>query len=260
MFLYLSKVLPVFLYPLGLSIVLVVLAGLLLHPRRIWLVRVLCLSTFALLFVFGSPITSRALLDSLERQYPGYDTARAPRAEAIVVLGGVVRGPSGPRRNIEMTESSDRLIEAIRLWRARKAPLVLMSGGNIDFLIGPGQTPESQLMRQFVLEFGLPADSVLSETASRNTYENAEFSKRMLEKRGIRRILLVTSAFHMPRSVAIFRRAGFEVFPATTDFISDGSRPDPIFDWLPSAESLGHSTLALKEIVGLAVYRLRGWA
>ncbi len=259
MFLYLSKLLPLFFYPLGLGVVLVAAAAVLIRLKWLRAAQVLCVTAMALLWGFSAPFTSQALLSSLEGQYLPVPIDQVPQAEAIVVLGGALRTPNARRTQVELTEASDRILHAARLFKAEKAPLVLMSGGNIVFLSEPDWPPESVSMAGLARELGVPAGVILVETRSQNTFENAEMSRAVLAPKGIRRILLVTSALHMPRSVAIFKKAGFEVIPASTDFQS-GEKLDLLLQWLPSAESLFYSQMALKEWVGLLVYRLRGWA
>ena len=109
-------------------------------------------------------------------------------------------------------------------------------------------------------EWGIPAAAIEVEEASINTRENALFSYRLLSARGIRKIVLVTSAMHMPRAAGAFRKAGFEVIPAPADFRTGWGAPNPVFLWLPNAGSLEHSQTALHEWLGLWTYRLRGWA
>ena len=115
---------------------------------------------------------------------------------------------------------------------------------------------------------GVPEDAIWLEPDSRNTYENALNSRIMLDARGIRRVVLVTSAAHMPRSVALFERQGLEVIPAPADFrvtqagwqmLTSGSPEAQMVGLLPSAENLAITTSALKEYLGILVYRLRGW-
>jgi uncharacterized SAM-binding protein YcdF (DUF218 family) len=109
-------------------------------------------------------------------------------------------------------------------------------------------------------EWGIPAAAIEIEEASINTRENALFSYRLLSARGIRKIILVTSAMHMPRAAGAFRKAGFEVVPAPADFRTGWGEGNPVLLWLPSAGSLEHSQAPLHEWLGLWIYRLRGWA
>lgn len=260
MFLYLSKLIPLFFYPIGLATILTLFSLFWIWRKRLRLaVSSIALSIFILLF-FSAPVVSKWLLGTLEGQYPAVAVEKWPRVQAIVVLGGSLRSPNTRHTDIELSEASDRILEAARLYKAQKAPIILMSGGNIDFLSAANLPPESQLMAQLAEEFDVPKAVLLTETTSRNTYENAKNSWEILHPKGINQILLVTSAFHMPRSVAIFNKIGFTVIPATTDFLSGDDDVDWLLNTLPSAEALSNSTLALKEWVGLLTYRLRGWA
>src|ERR1700690_965161 len=123
MFQHLSKVLPYLVYPFNLSLVL--LAAGIVFWKRSRLARLLCVAALALLVVFGAPDVADALLHSLERQYPDRGIEAMPAAGAIVVLGGVIQMPSAQHGNSALLDPSDRLLEALRLYRAGKAPLVL---------------------------------------------------------------------------------------------------------------------------------------
>ena len=115
-------------------------------------------------------------------------------------------------------------------------------------------------MSALLREWGVPQEAIVVEDRSLNTRENALFSLRILAARNIRRILLVTSASHMPRAAAAFRKAGFEVTPAPADFQTGWDPLDVPLEWWPNAHSLAYSDIALKEWLGLVLYRLRGWA
>ena len=113
-------------------------------------------------------------------------------------------------------------------------------------------------MADILRVMGVPPGAMLLEEQSLTTYENALYSAPLLRERGIGRVLLVTSAFHMPRAVAVFEAQGVEVVPAPTDFkrlVGEGLIPG----WLPGAGNLARSSFALHEMAGLLVYRWRGW-
>ncbi|MDQ6699338.1 MAG: YdcF family protein, partial [Acidobacteriota bacterium] len=207
---------------------------------------------------FSSKIVSEALLRSLESQTPVRTIADMPVEQAIVVLGGYLHPPAGNNPTADLADASDRLVHGMRLFRAGKAPVILLTGGNIPFL-GAVRMTEAAAARDLLREWGVPAESILLEERSRNTEENARYSYRILNAKGIRHILLVTSAFHMPRSLAVFRKAGFNSIPAPTDFRSGWGEPDLLFQLLPDSDNLSLSTTALKEWLGLGLYRLRGW-
>ena len=256
MLFYASKVLPLFVYPLGLVLVLLAIAGFLRGWPRAR--RLLCLVAFSILAAFSSKFVSQALLRSLESQTPARTVQDMPVEQAIVVLGGYLNPPAGTNNTADLAEAADRLLHGMRLYRAGKAPLILLTGGNISFL-GATRMSEAAAARDLLREGGVPAESILLDEQSLNTEENARYSYRILNAKGIRHILLVTSAFHMPRSQAVFRKAGFDSVPAPTDFRSGRSDPDLLFQLLPDADNLSRSTTALKEWIGLGIYRIRGW-
>lgn len=220
----------------------------------------LLIASIVLLVVFACPETSLVLTRSLEDQYRDSDIARIPEAQAIVLLGGTIHMPSQQHRASGLIESSDRLLLAYRLYRAGKAPLVICSGGNNPLLGDTLQVSEARSMSGLLAEWGIPSRAIEVEEGSINTHENALFSYRLLSSRGIRKIILVTSAMHMPRASAAFRKAGFEVVPAPADFRTGWGEPNLALLWLPGAGSLDHSQAALHEWLGLWIYRLRGWA
>jgi uncharacterized SAM-binding protein YcdF (DUF218 family) len=252
-FLYLSKILPALLAPFSLALLLLA-AGLWIHK---WRARLL-VSALLVLLIPACPLVSDFLLSTLERQYPDRGLEALPPAEAIVVLGGSIGGPGGKHRDSHIVGASDRLLAALRLYHAGKAPLILCSGGSLALFGEAEKRPESEIVSSLLQEWGVPAGAILTEERSVNTHENAARSYDMLAARGIHKILLVTSAMHMPRAAATFRKAGFEVIPAPADFRT-GWDQEPL-DWIPNPSSLSDSEKALREWVGLWTYRLRGWA
>ena len=279
MSIFLSKLLPVFLYPLGLSSLLITIAllSLLWTSRRSRNVRnpnksinlfankqfpVILLSTaLAILWLSSNLIFSNWLLRSLEWQY--LPTGELPQAEAIVVLGGGTKPRIAPRPWYEVSEAGDRILYGSWLYKQGKAPLLLVSGGRIDWF-GEGGNPESEDMAAIAIAMGVPRLAILEDPDSLNTRENAVNTKRILSQKGINKILLVTSALHIPRSMAIFRKLGFEAIAAPTDFLAVQSQNNKgwgiLLDLLPNAEALKDTTSAIKEYIGLLVYRLSGWA
>ncbi len=262
MFLYFSKLLPPLVYPVGLITILILIA--LFSTRRPKLQRASLLLALGVLFIAGNRWVADGLVRSLEWQYlpPG----DIPRAEAIVLLGGGTLSAEPPRTMVEMTSAGDRVLYAAELYRQGKADRILVSGGGIDWISKVASPAEE--MAYLLERFQVPQEAILLEPDSRNTYENALYSREILEPMGINRIILVTSATHMPRSVALFKRQGFEVVPAPTDFritqssweqLFSPSLPTQVLNLLPSAENLSQTTGALKEYIGLFIYNLRGW-
>ncbi|HSF82516.1 MAG TPA: YdcF family protein [Anaerolineales bacterium] len=218
----------------------------------------------ALLYLASNHWVALGLARSLEWQY--LPTATLPNAEVIVVLGGGTQAANKPREIVEVNQAGDRVIYAAFLYKQGKAEHLLLTGGKIDWLSTDAGPAEDMFSLLELL--GVPAEAMWLETDSRNTYENAVNSHLLLESKHIHRILLVTSASHMPRSVRLFEGQGFEVIPAPTDFTVTQkdweqaiSAPlqTQVLNLLPSAENLSITSRMLKEYLGLFIYQLRGW-
>ncbi len=252
-----SKLLPLLVYPFNVSLWLLMSAtALLWFGRRRWAATLLGVNV-ALLLVCASPPLANALYARLERQYPPVAVADSPRADAIVVLGGGIGLPLPPRLEPDLNGSADRVWHAARLYRAGKAPLVIVSGGNV-FPQSNAQA-ESVYTADLLEAWGVERKDIVLEGQSRNTYENALHTRTILEDRELRRILLVTSAFHMPRALATFEHAGIEAIASPTDFRVVGYEQPAVLGWIPSLGALGGTTQVLQEHLGQTVYRLRGW-
>ena len=261
-FLFLSKLIPLFIYPLGLTTILLIVALLLGLKRSRWTALPIFLALIILLTA-SNPFLSDRLVKSLEWQY--FPPSEMPNTDAIVVLGGAARSVSPPRIIAELNEHGDRLLYAAQLYQEGKAPLIILSGGRIPWF-GRSDSEASD-MAEILQIMGVPKEAIIEEPNSLNTYQNALYTKEILEKEGIKQVILITSAFHMPRSVLIFRRQGIDIIPAPTDFwISEQklqeynqSLESKVITLLPNTGSLDRTTRALKEYIGKFVYRLRGW-
>lgn len=184
--------------------------------------------------VWSIPVCSEWLRYSLERQSPVVAEEKLPNADAVVVLGG---GGSG------------RLATGARVWRAGRAPVVVLSGGR-----GGPHRSEARSMAAAITRFGVPVSAVLLEERSWNTRENAAFTAELAETHRIRRVLLVTSALHMPRASALFRRAGLTVIPVPVPDRMARARWQE--RWLPRRSASRRSGRALKEYLGLLALRV----
>jgi len=262
MFLFLSKLLPLFIYPLGLACLLLMVALILAWKLPRWTPFPIALALVILLLA-GNAWVSQSLARSLEWQ--NIPESTLPTAEAIVVLGGGIKPADAPRPMIDLAEQGDRVIYAAQLYHENKAPLIIVSGGRIDW--AGDTTPESADMATLLEILDVPSTAIIQEPDSLNTYQNAVNTRKILEAKGINNILLVTSALHMPRSRLIFQKQGFEVIPAPTDFLiseKDLQNPNPrvedtFLSLIPSAGNIAITTDAIKEYIGMVIYRLRGW-
>ncbi len=257
----LSKVAPLFLYPLFVSIALGLIALLLLLFRKTAAAAVALVLLIATLCVAGSPWIAGKLIAAIEDGHTPLAAEDTPTADAIVLLAGVVAVPHPPRASAELKDAADRVLHSARLYRAAKAPLIIVSGGNV--FRQRNVHPESFYISNLLQEWGVPQQAIVTEGKSRNTYQNALESKRILDRLRLTKVLLVTSALHMPRALAVFRSVGINAVPAVTDIlVTHSARPEDqpvILDWLPTADSLLLTTFAIREHIGMWTYRWLGW-
>jgi len=209
-----------------------------------------------LLWLAATPGLSHSLQSLLEARAGETAAESLPRADAIVVLGGTLSPPSIAGGDANLSSAADRLVYAAKLYALGKAPVILISGGS-----GGGETSNAESVHAAALlaAWGVPASAILTETESVNTYENAVYSKLMLDQHGLKTVLLVTSAMHMPRALATVQSAGIAATPAATDFETHAAAPSGLPVWIASPGALEVTTRVLKEYVGWLVYWNRGW-
>ncbi len=247
----LTKLLPLFVYPLGLAILLCLFALLFLGARRR---RVAVFSLFlsiAVLWSASTSIVADFVIGSLEQQYPPLVVKAMPSAGAIVILGGMTRGMVPGTGLTDLSGGVDRLVHGAQLLKAGKAPLIILTGGSAE-----GYQPEAEAMADILVLMGIPEKAMLLESKSRNTYQNGLNTVPLLKELGINQILLVTSASHMRRASAVFEGMGISVIPAATDY-QVVERFTSILDWLPQASALNTTTRGIKEYIGWWVYSFR---
>jgi len=252
----LSKILQQFLNPLSLCIWLIIFSALLTLWRKKLGVTLLLL-TAVLLWVSSTSAVSSYLIASLERQYLPIPVSKSPKADAIVILGGGVGAAESPRIEVDLTDASDRILHATRLYKAGKAPLIIATGGANAWL--GTKTPEAFTMDKLLREWGVPSRAIIVEPASLNTHQNAVNTKHIINQKKLKTVLLVTSASHMPRALATFRSANINAIPSPTDYNIINKEESNILYFLPDIGALGGTMMALKEYLGLVVYRWRGW-
>jgi uncharacterized SAM-binding protein YcdF (DUF218 family) len=230
--------------------------GLLLLPTRFARSgRRLAFASLAVLALLGLSPVGNALMIPLEQRFPPWNNVGSAPG-GIVVLGGAISADVSTARNeVALNEAAERTIAVAELARRYPAARIVFSGGSAALLYKVD--PEAEFALRLFESFGIARDRVLLESRSRNTIENALFSKEMARPAPAERWLLVTSAFHLPRAVGAFRKAGFEVEPYPVDFrtrgVNDALRPFPTV-----GEGLRRTDLAVREWVGLPVYWMMG--
>ncbi len=248
----LSKTLGVFLVPPGLFVLLLFLSLLLflIKKQKPGLI-LLSLSLFFIYFVSIEP-GKDLILSPLENAYPYPDLSEV-KCQYIVVLGGgeIPHSPAENGKASVRPAVAKRLFEAFKLYREKELS-ILVSGGNV---YGIEAESEAEAMARFLKTIGIPDEKITEEKESRNTLENGIFSYQILEKKGVKNICLVTSAYHMPRSVRIFRKVGFRVTPVPADYRVYREKYG-WFSYMPKADYLQDSMNGFREYVGILYFEL----
>ena len=243
---YFNKILPMFVLPLGIVIILM-LCGLVFRRRvLIWL-------SFAILWISSTPLISSSLMRAAEGWAERSVAVDVANADAIVVLGGRRVIAPGPGAISEWADS-DRFFGGVELFQSGKAPLVVFSGAPHSW--EPNSRLEGDILKGYATAMGVPDEGIITTGRVLNTAEEAAAVSALLRVRqpNSPHILLVTSAFHMPRARAIFERAGLVVTPFPVDFqVSAVGRLD-VLDFLPHPNALYQTQTAIREAYGRLFY------
>ena len=264
MFIFLSKFLPLFVYPVGLACVLIS-AGLIFWKRK-KLSKFFFITALLVIFLGGNRLCANLLAKSLEWQHPQLNQ-QVKEVDLIVVLGGGTEPLNNPRPTTEINSAGDRVIYAAKLHQQFPEAKILLSGGDIDFLDQSTSTP-AQDMEKILLLMGISQSKLILQDRSQNTYEDALYSCQLIKEAGYEQVVLVTSAMHMPRSLKLFEKQGCLVIPAPTDYtITDitwektihPNFEEFIINLVPSYTNLSLTTKSIKEYLGMFTYHLKGW-
>ncbi len=255
MFFFLSKTVGYLLLPTNFLIGLGLLGAVLLATRYARAGRRLLVASIVLLALAGFSPLGNWLLYPLEQRFPPWDAAHgAP--DGIIVLGGSIDADlSVAHGGAVVRSAADRILAAAALARRFPNARVIFSGGSAN-LIG-NDAREADYAAALFESLGVDKARLLMERSSRNTEENAEFSKALASPKSGERWLLVTSAFHMPRSIGLFRKAGFAVEACPVDW-RVGGRSDLWAFSTVAGEGLGRTDIGLREWIGLLAYWLTG--
>lgn len=251
----LTTLLASLIIPLNLSIALLGLAAILFIIRWRKLATTLAACGLAWSVFWSLPTSTLWAGGLLEQRYPHESVARVPAAQAIVVLGG--NTANGRRNWFEPYDQKTAVLRtdtANQLYRAQRAPIIVVSGAALD-----GGVSEATLMANALEEDGVPKNAILRETQSLTTHQNAVYTLQLLREHHIQRFLLVTSALHMPRAMASFEKLGTRPIPAPSPPQIVVPKGVDFSFWLPSIRTLQASRSIIKEYLGILVYWLRNW-
>lgn len=243
---YLHKLLPLIASPVGLIIGLMLLA---LVLRRQWPVY----WALFILLVCSFPLTSRFIWVGLESEYQYQAPTTVPKADAVLVLSGMLGGFETKDGYVTEWGDPDRFFVGLQLVKMGKADRLIFTRGKLPWSKSP---PEGELLKQKALEMGILPEQILLTSIVSNTAEESSAVKDLMAERQLNKIILVTSSFHLPRAKLLFDQLGVETYPYPTDFKAT-SRDITWLHFIPSAEALRNTSSGIREYLGRIYYWLR---
>lgn len=255
MFFYLSKTFQFLYSPLTWILLLSFLSIIVKNQRK---KKALLLVTFGLIIIFSNSYLATEYIRLLEKKVVNtYDSTIV--YDVAIVLGGGMINYDAVKNRIHFQHNTDRYLQALKLLSQNKVRYLVFSGGSGSLVYR--NVKEACLLRDFSEHIGVDTSRIMVECLSDNTYENAIYTKKIIdEKFSNGKYLLITSAHHMLRSSAVFRKQGLEFHTFSTNPIAGTKRKDLQFILMPSVSALQTWEIALKETFGLIVYKILGYA
>ena len=258
-FLFFRKVTEQIIFSPVFFLLLILLIYLLLVLKKKKMAGILIFFFFISFYLLSTWPGEYLLVRTLEDDYSPYSFEQLSKEVTgdmvmVILSGGMVLGsPVAGDEGVEIGKTTlARLYGGYKIYQKLGCDICL-SGGN-----SPGRSnelPIAKVMQDVLLSWGIDKEKIIMEDSSKTTLENAEYSLKKLEEKGYQKIILVTSALHMRRSVQCFERGDFEIIPAPVDYIF-GKEPLNILDFLPNAGALSNNFYAIHEWIGLVYYSL----
>ncbi len=243
---YLHKILPLIFSPFFFILSLIIF-GLIIGSKKTSFVGVV------ILVICSMPIISSKMIAHLESDYELNQPSEIDTANAIVVLSGMVTTiKSKNGLNYEWGGAVDRFFSGINLFNLDKAPTLIFTGGKLPWSIG---IPEGEFLREEAIKLGIPKKDILLTENVENTDQEAKAIKKLLSLDDSK-VILVTSAFHMPRAQLVFEAAGISVIPFPVDFLI-GTGKITLMSFIPSASSFAETSFFVREMIGRTYYNLK---
>ena len=243
---YLNKILPLLVSPLSI-VLIIILIGTFFKSKKISLLGLLILIFCSL------PIISNKLIFYLEKDYSLQSIKDVSKSDAIVVLSGMISTiKTKEKLSYEFNGSIDRIFSGMNLFKENKAPLLILTNGKLPWSVG---IPEGEYLKDFSIKYGIPEDKILLTDNVQNTDQEAKAVAKLLNTNKVT-IILVTSAFHMPRAKKVFEAANIKVIPFAVDFKTP-IKKITIIDFIPSANSLKDTSHFFREMIGRLYYNLK---
>ena len=255
MFYFVSKIVWFFVTPSNALVTLALIGFVLMRTRRAAMGKRLSFASVVALLVVGLSPLGNALILPLEERFPAYIDDGTPVAGVVVIGGTFDTEATNVHGQMALNETGERLIALGDLARRYPDATIVYSGGGSEFT--PDTTPEATLVEHTIGQLGIAPGRVVYERRSLNTFQNALYSKALAKPKQGERWLVVTSAFHMPRTMGVFRAVGFDVVPYPVDYRTAGQR-SLLRPFGFVGEGLRRTDVAAKEWIGLLAYYLSG--
>ncbi len=244
--------------PIGLVWLALIVLAVLLWRKRQRGFATMAAGIAAFIFLIGATHLPDVLLESLERPYLSVKLDTLPQADAVVMLGGCLDPAPNEVAGLHLTKAADRIVAALELIRLGKSPVLICGGAGAE-RNGVMQI-EAELLKQALIERRVPVPEIISLGHCADTHDEAVRTRAILQQRGWRRVLLVTSANHLPRAVATFGALGVEVTAAPCNFQARPRRPGALIrSAIPGYVGFEQMAAWMHEQIGWWEYRRRGW-
>jgi len=243
----LKKIITSMCLPLGFVIALLVLSGVFMKKK----LRIYAITLAVFIYVLSINPTAELFIRPLEDAFKPASLAEVATCDVYVVLGGGINEdvPDINGKGALSGYALSRVATAYRLYMRDKKPIIF-TGGKIF-----NRTPEAEIAKRFLVSLGVPPHHIITEEKSMDTYENAQYVKELTDKHQFKKIVLITSAFHMKRSYMLFNKRFQEMVPYPADYqISRGGYD--LLSFLPNAWNLNLVESAVKEYLGILFYKL----
>ena len=250
MFFVLSKTISFLLQPVTLVLITFIAAAVIKKPK--WK-KLLFRAGLIMLVLFSNQFLANSVMGWWEDEPKKITDVDKHRY--AVVLGGMLDLEQEPRDRVYFNQSVDRILHAVHLYKSGKVEKVLVTGGSGS--IYDQSIKEGDLIKDFVIQTGVQPGDLIIERESRNTYENAQLTKKLVPPEESGKLLLVTSAFHMRRASACYRRAGYSITTFPTSFQHDEFKPHMLYT--PSGDAMNKWETIFREMFGYLAYALMGY-
>jgi len=228
-------------------IIVLIIFGVIINSKKISIIGIF------ILIVCSLPVVSNKLVAYLESDYQLSKPSNIEPADSIVVLSGMIRTiNSEDGLDYAFGEASDRIFAGINLFKEKKAPKLILTRGKLPWSVG---IPEGEYLREIAINNGISESNILLTRNVENTDQEAKAIKKLLSD-DKSKVLLVTSAFHMPRAQKVFEAAGINVVPFPVDF-QKGLSKITFMSFMPSANALSGTSFFVREMIGRIYYNLK---